>query len=97
MPMQAQKLKKIATPPRRGRGLECKWRSCVGTATKPWEIAKSRTYFVRTNADSRPVKNRPRQIRVNYATSTQATTETALGLQVWQRDLATKSECNDSG
>ena len=70
MPMHAQKLRKIATPPRRGRGLECMWRSCVGTATRPWDVAKSRTYLVRTNADSRPAKNSPRQIRVNYATST---------------------------
>src|ERR1700746_2271052 len=97
MAMQEQKLKKIATPPRRGRGLECKWRSCVGMATKPWAIAKSRTYFVRTNAESRPVKNRPTQIRVTYATSTDTGDQRALGLQVWQRDLATKSESNDSG
>jgi len=51
------------------------WRSGVGIATKPREFAKSRTYRVWTKADSRPVKNSPRQIRVNYATSTQATTE----------------------
>ena len=42
------------------------------------------------------MKNSPRQIRVNYATSTQASTDTALLLRVWQRDGPAISECKDS-
>lgn len=72
------------------------WRSWVGTATKPWETAKFRTYRVKTNADTKPVKNSPRQMRVNYATSAQATANTELTPQVWQRDKAANSERNDS-
>jgi len=44
-------------------------RSWVGTATHPLAVAKSRTYRVSTKADNRAVKNNPRQMAVNYATS----------------------------
>jgi hypothetical protein len=40
---------KIATPPRRGRGTECRCLSFAGTATHPRCEEKSRTYRVRTN------------------------------------------------
>src|ERR1700687_899078 len=70
MIMQQQKLKKIATPPRRGKGLECRCRSWVGTATHPREVAKSRTYRVSTKADNKAEKNNPNKMKVNYTTST---------------------------
>src|SRR5579859_3114645 len=67
--MQAEKDRKMATPPKRGKGLECRWRSCVGTATKPRADAKSRTYRVSTKADSSDKKNIAKKIRLNYLTS----------------------------
>ena len=66
--MQAKNEKKMATPPKRGNGLECRWRSWVGTATNPWAEAKSRTYRVRTNADRSDKKNIAKKITLNYAT-----------------------------
>ena len=55
----------MATPPRRGNGLECRCRSCVGLATQPREVAKSRTDRVRTKADVRDKRNSAKQITVN--------------------------------
>ena len=66
--MQTENERKIATPPRRGNGLECRWRSWVGPATSPWAEAKSRTYRVSTNEHRSDKKNIAKKITVNYAT-----------------------------
>src|ERR1017187_4212555 len=67
-PMQQENERKMAAPPRRGRGLEWRGRSLVGTATQPAAVAKSRTYRVSTKADSSAKTNVPRKMPVNYAT-----------------------------
>jgi hypothetical protein len=77
--MQEENARKIATPPSRGNGLECKCRSCEGTATHPWEVAKSRTYRVSTNASSSDEKNNAKQIAVNYTTSARFPVELGAG------------------
>src|ERR1700739_1653833 len=52
IPMQMQNERYMATPPKRGRGLEWRCRSWEGTATQPLRLAKSRTYRVSTKEDS---------------------------------------------
>lgn len=62
--IQQAKLRKMATPPRRGSGFECKWRSWVGAATHPRAFAKSRMNRVKMNDDISPRRNVPRKIPV---------------------------------
>ena len=88
MPIQAEKLRKIAMPPRRGKGVEWRWRSWVGTATHPRDIAKSRTYRVSTKANNRAEKNNPKQMTVNYATSTHTTAVSACKLRTLSGSIA---------
>jgi len=42
------KAENIATPPRRGRGLRCKWRPWAGAETSPFDVAQLRTDRVNT-------------------------------------------------
>src|SRR5712672_568740 len=63
--MLKEKEMKIATPPRRGKGLECRCRSCEGIATHPRLDAKSRTLRVRTNEKSRDRKKIAKKATVN--------------------------------
>src|SRR5436305_4295640 len=51
---------KMATPPRRGNGAACRWRSEIGAATQPWDMARLRIYRVRTNDRARESPKIPR-------------------------------------
>jgi hypothetical protein len=56
---------KIATPPRRGNGTECRCLSFAGTATHPRCEEKSRTYLVRTNEKANDKKKIAKITTVN--------------------------------
>jgi len=62
--MQAAKLKKIATPPNRGSGSECRCRSLLGAATHARAFAKSRMNRVSTKDKHNANKNVAKKIGV---------------------------------
>lgn len=75
----------MATPPRRGRGVECRWRSWDGTATHLRAFAKSRTYRVSTKADNSASKKVPRKVPVNYLTLANESAQGAHSLHCFPR------------
>jgi hypothetical protein len=64
-PSQMTKLsenaKKIATPPKRGRGVWWIWRPPCGVATQPLRLARSRTCRVTTNDTTSEKANNPKK------------------------------------
>ncbi len=66
----AEKARKIATPPSRGRGDSWIWRPCCGRETHPRRVALSRTWRVATNdttnENANSPKNRSVKIRLPF-------------------------------
>ena len=57
----AEKARKIATPPSRGRGDSWIWRPCCGRESHPRRVAMSRTWRVATNDTANENANSPKK------------------------------------